>query len=419
MADLHRTHRRRFLGSSLLALGALPHTSLSAIVSQARPVAPSAVDDDAWQSVREHFTAGAGVAYLNNASMGMPPAAVGEAVAAGYRAISRDPVQAKHALQEQLRDVVLPGLARFLGCEVDELSLTRNATEALHLQALGLRLQPGDEVLISTQEHPAGRQPWLLRAARHGVRITEVFVPSPIPQAEDVVAAFTAAITPRTRALAFCHVTRGGHVYPVRALSDLAHDRGLACLVDGAQAVGMFPVDLHAVGCDAYSASLHKWFLGPLGTGFLYVRREARQHIESLFAHDASPEAPALGPPGTVDLPVRAALGAALSFVESIGIDNVAARARFLSDYLKTRLQEVPGATLLSGPTPATACPGSTIFQMAGVDPIALVAHLDTQSLYIDEHVRDGQDAVRVSTHVYNTTTQVDRLVSSLARLRG
>ncbi|NIV74810.1 MAG: aminotransferase class V-fold PLP-dependent enzyme, partial [Gammaproteobacteria bacterium] len=80
------------------------------------------------------------------------------------------------------------------------------------------------------------------------------------------------ALTPRTRAIAFCHVTRGGHRYPVKALAQLASERGVLCLVDGAQAVGQFPIDLHDLGCDAYSASLHKWMLGPAGTGFLYVR---------------------------------------------------------------------------------------------------------------------------------------------------
>jgi selenocysteine lyase/cysteine desulfurase len=182
----------------------------------------------------------------------------------------------------------------------------------------------------------------------------------------------------------------------------------------------MFPVDLHNLGCDTYSASLHKWFLGPIGTGFFYVRRGARDRIRSIFAHDATPQAPAFGPPGTVDLPVRAGIGTALDMIETIGADQVEVRTRYLSDYLKTRLSEMPDVTLVSGPTPGTSCPGSTIFEMEGVDAVASVGLMEERiRTHIDEHQRDGHNAIRVSTHIYNTKAEIDRLIEGLVSLRG
>ncbi len=380
------------------------------------PGPPLGTDDAAWAGVRRQFMLDSGVGYMNNASLGMPPIPVVEAVAEGYAAISREPLHGKHHLQAVIAERVVPGLAGLMNAAPDEISLTRNATEALHLQAVGLRLEPGDEVVTTTQEHPAGIRPWRLRAARDGVVVREVFIPSPFGDGREVVDRIEAALTPRTRGIAFCHVTRGGHRYPVRALADLARARGLVSLVDGAQAVGQLPVDLEELGCDAYSASLHKWMLGPAGTGFLYVRTGARDRIRTAFAYDATPEAPAYEPPGTQDLPVRAALAAALEFMETLGLGRVEARCRFLSGYLRERLAGLEGVTLLSGPADGTSAPGSTIFEKRGLDALAAVPLVEEwAAIHIDEHQRDGHDAIRVSTHVYNTTAEIDRLVDALA----
>jgi selenocysteine lyase/cysteine desulfurase len=347
----------------------------------------------------------------------MPPAVVAEAVSRGYALHSQDPLQAKHELRGIIANGTMPNLAAFLGVDVDEIVLTRNATEALHLQALGLDLNAGDEVLMTSQEHPAGSKPWRYRQAGSGITLREVFIPSPLESTEQVVELVTANITSRTRAITFCHVTRGGHLYPVKQLCSEARERGIATAIDGAQALGMFPIDLRDLGCDAYAASLHKWVLAPVGTGVWYLRRDARSRWRSVFEPDATPDSPGYAPGGTADLPVRAAIDTALQFINTIGIDTIAERDRYLSDQLKERLAEIDGVRLLSGATRETSAPGSTIFEIDGVDPIATVASLDAQKLYIDEHVRDGHQAFRISTHFYNTIDEIDRAVGELRGL--
>ena len=374
---------------------------------------PGGVEDEAWAHVRDLFILEPGTAYMNNASLGMPPVTVAEAVAAGYEALSREPLRGKRDLGEDVAGVV-PRLAALLGADRDEVVLTRNATEALHMGAVGVRLRAGDEVLVTSQEHPAGRRPWEYRAVRDGIKVNTVFVPSPFESEEQIAGLIEAALTPATRVLAFCHVTRGGHLYPVKRLCAMARERGIVSHVDGAQAVGMFPVDLHDLGCDTYSASLHKWLLGPMGTGVFYVRRGARDQVRSPFAHDATPEAPAYQPPGTTGLPVQAALATSLDFVEAVGIENIAARTRHLSDHLKASLAAMPGVTILSGPTSATSCPGSTIFELEGLDAVEAVGLMAGRArIHIDEHQRDGHNAIRISTHVYNTMAEIDRLVEA------
>ena len=398
------------------ATPALTATQAAALPPPTRPTAP---DDAAWAHVRERFILEPGTAYMNNASLGMPPASVAAAVAAGYEALSREPIRAKHDLGDAIANRVTPRLSALLGADPGEIVLTRNATEALHASAIGTRLEPGDEVLITSQEHPAGRRPWEYRATRQGVKVNTVFIPSPFESGDQVVELVAAALTPATRALAFCHVTRGGHLYPVARLCALARERGIVSHVDGAQAAGMFPVNVHALGCDTYSASLHKWLLGPMGTGVFYVRAGARDRVDSAFAHDATPKTPAYGPPGTAGLPLRAGLAASLDFVEALGVENVAARTRFLSDHLKEQLAALPGMNPLSGRDHATSCPGSTIFELEGVDAVEAVAVLaERAKIHIDEHQRDGHNAIRISTHVYNTVLEVEWVVQELDGLR-
>jgi len=412
--------RRSFIKTGLAsaAVATLPGCDSQIDVQVRRKLKkPVGIDDAGWKNVRSQFILDKGLTYMNNASLGMPPAVVAEAVCKGYEAISKEPLHGKHDLQDNITKEVIPNLAKTFGAEADEIVLTRNASEALHLQAIGLELKRGDEVIITTQEHPAGHRPWMFRKEHEGVRVKEVFIPSPLDSEDDVVSRVEEAISRKTKALSFCHVTRGGHRYPVKKLVAMARDRGLLTLVDGAQAAGQFPINLHDLGCDTYAVSLHKWILAPAGTGFLYVRQDARKRIRSAFAPDPTLEAPGFDPPGTKDFPVRAAIGAALDFVNTLGLENIENRCRSLSDYLKAGLAEIKGVKLLSGHTPKISAPGSTIFEKEGLDAIASVPMMEERiKTHIDEHQRDSHNAIRISTHVYNTKAEIDKLLEALAK---
>ena len=124
-------------------------------------IRPHGSDDANWRKIRSQFSLKRNVTYMNNASLGMPPAVVVNAVRDGYKAISEEPLHGKHDLQDRIKSEVLPSLAKMFGASAEEIVLTRNASEALHLQAIGVQLDPGDEVIITSQEHPAGLRPWI------------------------------------------------------------------------------------------------------------------------------------------------------------------------------------------------------------------------------------------------------------------
>ena len=391
-------------------------TSITA--PQSRQIDPC--DHAYWSQVRSHFVLEKGHAYLNNAAIGMPPKPVGDAVAEGFRLMSENPSKAKRVFHDYIEDELRPSLADFLGVQTGEIALARNATEGLYHIINGLDLSSGDQILMTTQEHPSAVRPWRVRAERDGIEIKEVHIPSPLVSEDDVVERISAAIEERTSVLFFCHVTRGGYLYPVKRLSALARKRGLISAIDGAQAVGMLDVDVAGIECDLYTNSLHKWFLGPAGTGFLYVNHAMQPSFTSLYAPSEDPgdDARRFETQGTYDLPVRAALGTALDFLNRIGIGNIEKRLRMLSDYLRKALLDVPRLRLLTSQAHDISSPGSTIFEFEGINAARWRGPMEAESfLHVDDHDRDGHQGLRISTHYYVTTDEIDRCVDKLREM--
>ncbi len=376
-------------------------------------------DDRAyWSRIRSQFILEPGHTYLNNAALGMPPRSVRDAVADGFRLMSENPSKAKRVFHEYIEGALRPAIARFLGAETGEIALARNATEGLYHIVNGLNLAPGDRVLMTNQEHPSAVRPWKVRAERDGIEIKEVDIPSPLIGADDIVERISEAIDERTKVLFFCHVTRGGYLYPVKRLCALARERALVSAIDGAQAVGMLDVDLGEIQCDLYTNSLHKWFLGPAGTGFLYVNAAMQSAFGTLYAPAAETGEDALRYEiqGTYDLPVRAALGTALDHLNGIGIENIEQRLRMLSDHLKQALAALPGLRLLTSLSHDISSPGSTIFEFDGINATRWRGPMEEEAkMHVDDHDRNGHYGIRISTHYYNTTDEIDRCVDKLA----
>lgn len=373
-----------------------------------------------WSQVRSQFIPENGHVYLNNAALGMPPKPVRDDVAEGFRLMSENPSKAKKEFPSYLENELRPALAEFLGAEIDEIALARNATEGLYHIVNGLNLVRGDQVLVTSQEHPSAMRPWQVRAERDGIEIKEIHIPSPLISEDDIVERISGAIDKNTKVLFFCHVTRGGYLYPVKRLCTLARDRGLISAVDGAQAVGMLNVDLATTGCDLYTNSLHKWFLGPAGTGFLYVNRSMQSSFRTLYAPaaESGEDARIYEIQGTYDFPVRAALGTSLDFLNRIGISNIENRLRNLSDYLRMALRNVPKLRLLTDSSHEISSPGSTIFEFEGMSVVRWPGLMQEEAkIHVDDHNRDGHQGIRISTHYYNTRSQIDQCVELLKEM--
>lgn len=422
--------RRRFLKGGLAAAAGVAAASMWDVAafsqeSEALPPGPPArIDDESyWEKVRAQFHLNPDTIYLNNGTLGLCPKPVTQAVYDGYVYLAETGSEGRSQLWDEV-EASRKTAARFLGADEREMALTRNATQGLSVIANGIRMEPGDEMLMTTDEHIAGIQPWTRRARRYGIQVNQVQVPSPPKSKEEVVDLFEQALTPRTKVIFFCHVTRGpGLLYPVRELCDLAREKGIVSAVDGAQTPGMTPVNLHEMGCDLFATSLHKWALTPSGTGCLYVR----EGFQETFWPTSDGNGPwddreqqlwRIGPHGTYERPIRAAIKPALDFLDTIGMDAIYARDRMLSDYLKEQLMEMPGISLGTSTDHVMSSPGITSFGVEGWDTSLLRGILRGKAgIVVSRDQRRSHDMIRVSTHFYNTPSEIDRLIEVLKEI--
>lgn len=316
-----------------------------------------------WRALRRQFLIPADEVYLNNGTCGSSPAPVIQAILDGYHAT--EPMADAHPEDypiwgygpwNEFRDP----MAAFIGCDRDELALVRNATEANNYIANGLDMHPGDEVLMTDQEHEGGENPWLLKAKRYGIVVKKVALPKPLPAPADALNLFSDAITPRTRILFFSHITTAtGVVLPAKELCALARDKGLLSAVDGAHVVGMMRLNVHDLGCDFYTSSPHKWLQSPKGSGFLYIRSgmEGRlwNTIVSASWDDPKGGAYRFQQIGTSNVPNLWGLRASIDFANRIGMDKIEARHRAQNQWLLEQM-ESRGGRNLTGLDPSLRC---------------------------------------------------------------
>lgn len=423
--------RRRFFKRGFAAAGGAAALSMTdwwrtpVREALAQAGAPSGPNDEAyWKEIRTQFPFESGLTYLNNGGLGAPPQPVLDAVIDGYRRISANPQVNENDLADYIYDKVRPELAAFVGADAKEIAFTRNATEALNIIANGIEMQPGDEVLTTTHEHSAGINPWILKSQRYGIVVREVRLPNPPESVDQVVDIFKRGINSRTKVLLFCHITRGpGLLYPAKALCALARERGIISVVDAAQSVGMMDLNFHEMGCDLLANSPHKWLLAPMGSGMLYVRKEIQKRVFPLLAGSGPWDIVEAGSDryqaiGTSALPVRAGIGAALAFIKGIGIQNIEARNRMLSDYLKSKAAAMTGVRLMTSASHDLSSPGITTIEVDGQPARRLRYALQEQyNITVSSDTRDGNNGLRISTNFYNTTGEIDRALEAIKTL--
>jgi selenocysteine lyase/cysteine desulfurase len=423
--------RRKFIARSsgvLTSLAAVKASFAQTIGQLAASQPHWRVDEGYWDKIRKKMLLEDGLAYLNNGTVGPTPGPVYESLTSYWRMMAQNPNENSAILQGRI-ELIRNKAAQFLGAFPDEIAILRNATEGNNLVAQGFDLKAGDEVIIGFLEHDSVRQPWLLKARRHQLVIKEAPIATPPKSPEEIVKAFEAAITPRTRAIATAHCdTVTGTYSPVKDIAALARSKGLACFVDGAQVPGMTPVNVHDLGVDTYATTCHKWLCAPAGTGLLYVRREMQERIWPNIVSEywwTLKDARKYEHVSRRPWPVVAALEDAIDFQNAIGKPRIEARIRALSGYFRSKAAEIPGVKLYTSNDPRLSC-AMTSLSLDKVPSTRLREYLRQRfDVYTAERTvgikypadPHGVDGIRVSTHYYNTFEQVDRVLTGLREL--
>jgi selenocysteine lyase/cysteine desulfurase len=370
-----------------------------------------AQDETFWREIQEAFTLDRTLVNLNNGGCSPSPRVVHEAFKRYLDVSNQSPVYHMWTILEPNVEGVRRRLAAEFGCDPEELAITRNASEALQIAQLGIDLQPGDEVLTTNQDYPRMLDTWEQRVRRDGVKLTKISFPVPAVSLADLADRVEKAVTPQTRAILVCHmVNLTGQIFPIREICRMARARGIRTIVDGAHAFQHFPFTLRDLECDYYGCSLHKWTLAPVGTGFLYVRRELIQHLWPL-----TPAAASLAGNirkfeeiGTHPAANHNAIAEALTFQRGIGIERKAARLRYLKNRWARRLEREPRIRVLTSFDPAQSC-GLALVGMEGVEPAALANHLwNKYRVIVTPIVHPEFKGLRVTPNVYTTLEEID-----------
>ena len=398
-----------------------PIAAASAAVADRNPE-DVAQDEFYWREIQEAFTLDRTLSNLNNGNSCPAPRVVLDACKRYMDMANMLPVEYNGMIGRNVQTVKRRLAAEF-GCDVDELALTRNASESLQIVQDGLDLKPGDEIVTTDQDYPRMLTTWDQRARRDKIKVTRIQFPVPTTQ-EDLYQRFERAITPRTKVIHFCHITNlTGQLFPVQRLSRLARERGIISIVDGAHALAHFPFKLHDLECDCYGVSLHKWLLAPIGNGLLYVHKD---FIPRLWPLQAVPERQMnsiakFEAIGTHPQAIRAAVGEALAFHQAIGADRKAARLRYLTLRWANAIKGHERIRLLSSLDPGQTW-GLAMVGIDGVDARALAQHMRDRYRIVINAVVGGQPpnqvfdytGLRVTPNVYTTLEEIDTFAQAM-----
>ena len=399
------------------ALGTLGGKWLSATAQDA------ADGETFWDQVREQFPIRPGLVMMNAANLCPTHYPVLESLFGLTRDLDGDVSFQNRAKFAPSKDEARSRLAAYVGADPQEIAITRNTTEANNIVVNGLDLGADDEVVLWSENHESNLSAWTVRARRRGFSVREVETPAGVLSADLLRERFLENLTARTRVLAVSHVSNiSGIGLPMKSLSEACREHNILTLVDGAQSLGALDLDLHDMGCDYFTGSLHKWPMGPKETGLLYVRSGSEDRVWPSMVgvgYDTAEGAGALKFEtfGQRDDSAISAIVPAMDLLDSIGKERIEARLRALTARLRRGIEAFPGTSIL---TPADSAINASIL-IFGLPGITGSDAFD--ALYRDYDIGSAQasliDGVRLSPHIYNSMADVDRVLDALREIVG
>jgi len=416
----------KFLAGSAVTLGLLDSATASVYQSiktlnQKYPLDGSP-DGLYWDGIRSQFMFEDGLIMMNNGTVGPMPKPVFNTLMKYFKMQATNPYDVYNFLPN-FEEQTKRKLAAFIGASLEEIALAHNTTEGMNFVAAGLDLKEGDEVVMSNLEHPGGTGPWKLREKRHGIVIKQAPFGVPPKSVDEIVGSVAAAVTPRTRVISVSHtVFITGLITPLKELSQMAHEKGVLVLADSAHGLGMLDLNMKELGIDFFASSPYKWLGSPTGIGIFFARKEAQDKIWPTIVTggwDRYQDARKFESHGQDADALIFALSEALDFQNAIGRGRIERRIKSLAAYLKQELKKVPGVKVHTPDDPYLSG-GLTAFSLEGVDAARIVDYVREKYNIVVRTIGNkdaGTYGVRVSTHIYITTQDIDHLVEGVRTL--
>jgi selenocysteine lyase/cysteine desulfurase len=422
------TNRRQFLNRfSALAL-ATPffHTpqgkSLLRVLEQHkdRNVDDLVRDEHYWYQIKQAYTVSPNVMNLNNGGVCPQPKVVQEALERYNKLANEAPSYYMWQILDQGREPLRMQLAELAGCSAEELAINRNASEALETVIFGLRLNAGDEVVLTKQDYPNMINAWKQREKRDGIVLKWISFDFPIENAEAITQKFAEAFSNKTKLVQITHVINwNGQILPVRDIARVARQRGIEVLVDAAHSFAHINYKISDLDCDYWGTSLHKWLCAPFGSGLLYVKKDKISQLYPLFgANDPeSADIRKFENLGTRSFPIEQAIGQALHFHKMIGSELKERRLHYLKNYWADRVSKLPGVRVNTSRLPTFAC-ALAIVAVDGMTPAEVSSYLFREfKIHTVAIEWENISGVRITPNVYTTTDDLDILIQAFTKM--
>jgi len=391
--------RRQFLGTISMPAGAalavavldpLRITKIKQVFAQETKSAEEiASDEKIWFEVQQAFTVDRSMINLNSGGVSPSPAAVQESMKRYLDYSNSAPVYTMWRILEPQREGVRKRLARFFGCNAEEIALTRNASEGLEIQI----------------------------ERRNGIILKQISLPVPAEDENKLVSLFEENITPRTRIILICHmIFLTGQILPVKKIVHIARKKDIPVIVDGAHSFAHCAFFHSDLDCDYFATSLHKWTYAPHGTGFLYVRREKIKELWPLMAapKEMDNDIRKFEEIGTHPASNYLAIADALTFNLGIGIERKEKRMRFLRDRWAKRLLQHDRIRLHTSLNPKFSCGIATV-EIKDIDSGKLSEYLWKKYRIIVTPIKHPEfEGIRISPNLFTTLEEIDRFSEAM-----
>lgn len=389
------------------------------------PAAQVARDEDFWFPVQQAFNTDRSIVNMNNGGVHPSPKIVIDAVKKYMDFANGAPVLNEWRYLRPRKELIRKKLADTFGCSAEEIALVRNVTEALQIALLGIELKSGDEVLTTTHDYPSMKNALFQRELREGIKVKMFPFPYPPKNLQVLADLFEKNITSRTKMILLCHITNlTGQIFPIKEICQMARKKGIEVVIDGAHAFGHFEFKQKDLDCEIYGANLHKWMMAPIGTGFLYVKKEKIKKIWPLFpaADPQGDDIRKFEHLGTQPEYLKLAVGDALAFHHGIGGKRKEERLRYLRNYWAKALEKLPGVRMLTPQDPLQSCGLGTYtvehLDMGKLSQILFEKHkIYTITVGVPPAVQGEENIIgmRVTPSIYTSLREIDLFIEAVS----
>jgi aspartate aminotransferase-like enzyme len=417
-------HKRQFLKNIMLTtLGTPLGIASFAKVFEAKSLVDAktlAKDEDFWAQIRSQYLLKPDYINLENGYYNFLPQPLLNKFIEHIKEVNLQGSYYMRTVQFDNKKKITARLAAIAGCSAEELIITRNTTESLDMIIGGLDWKQGDEAIMAYQDYGAMLDMFEQVQNRYGVVRIMVSVPNHPKNDDEIVALYKNAITNKTKVILVSHMINiSGQILPIKKICDMAHEKGVQVIVDGAHAFAHIQFKISALNCDYYAAALHKWLSTPLGAGMLYVKKENVKKVWPLLADGEKDinKINRLNHTGTHPVHTDLTINDCIDYYDAIGGERKEERLRFLQNYWTEKVRHLPKIIVN---TPAEASRSCAIANVGieGIEPADLAKRLLNEyqifTVAIDYANIRG---CRICPNLYTTTQELDQLIIALKKL--